>query len=248
VTPVAAAALADHPDPFVRHQVDPDQVRGAWVEGDATAVVATGHLPAGTGRVLTLLGPATAVHGLATSLAGTIERPWRLTAPADAADDLPPSWRHTDRWHWHWMLTTTAPAPATVDVVEVTSADEINALLDEGAPTAHARPGSRGVECWLGVREAGTLVAVGALVRQHDRTGHLRAVTVLPDARGRGLGRELSAALTRRALTDGSGVATLGVYTDNDPAVAIYRGLGYDVVHTFTSGPLADQITGQLTG
>jgi len=247
VTPVAAAALADHPDPFVRHQVDPDQVRGAWIEGDATAVAATGHLPAGTGTVLTLLGPAAAVRDLAASLAGTIDRPWRVTVSTEAAHGLPPAWRQSDRWHWHWMLTATMPPPGDldhVDVVEVTAADEINTLLDLGAPGAHARPGSRGVECWLGVREAGVLVAVGALVRQRDRTGHLRAVTVLPQARGRGLGRGLSAALTCRALTGGSGVATLGVFTDNHPAVALYRGLGYDVVHTFTSGPLADPLTG----
>ena len=116
----------------------------------------------------------------------------------------------------------------------------MNALLDAFAPDAHARPGSPRVESWLGMRMDGVLLAVGALARQHDRTGHLRAVTVAPEVRGRGIGRELSAALTLAALHGGSGVATLGVYVDNLPAVAIYRRLGYDVVHTFASGPVTD--------
>jgi len=34
-----------------------------------------------------------------------------------------------------------------------------------------------------------------------------------------------------------SGVCSLGVYVDNEPALRTYRGLGYDIVHTFTSGP-----------
>ena len=72
-----------------------------------------------------------------------------------------------------------------------------------------------------------------------DGTLHLRGVTVLPRARGRGLGRRVSAALTDHALTHGSGVATLGVYVDNAPALRIYRDLGYRVVHTFSSGVVA---------
>ncbi len=136
------------------------------------------------------------------------------------------------------MATRTAPPVPSFPVEEIDDADEVNALLDAFAPDAHARPGSPRVETWLGVREAGVLLAVGALARQHDRTGHLRAVTVAPEARGRGIGRELSAALTHRALDGGSGVATLGVYVDNLPAVAVYRRLGYDVIHTFASGPI----------
>jgi ribosomal protein S18 acetylase RimI-like enzyme len=65
----------------------------------------------------------------------------------------------------------------------------------------------------------------------------VRGVAVAEAHRGRGLGRELSRALTLRAMRE-SGVCSLGVYVDNEPALRIYRGLGYDVVHTFTSGPV----------
>jgi ribosomal protein S18 acetylase RimI-like enzyme len=60
---------------------------------------------------------------------------------------------------------------------------------------------------------------------------------VLPTHAGRGLGRSVSAALTLRALSSGPGVATLGVYVTNAPAIAIYRRLRYAVVNTFVSGP-----------
>ena len=230
--------LSDHPDPFLRHQVDPTQVQGVWHHGEATAVAALGHLPAGTGTVLTVVGPTTDVGRLTASLVEEVT-PWRVTVPIEAAEAVPDAWRSSERWYWHWMLTTTPPPAPDLAIEEVADAAEINAVLDAGQPTAHARPGSSGIECWLGVRRSGALLAVGALVRQSDGTGHLRAVTVLPEARGEGFGRDLSAALTRRALATGSGVATLGVYTDNDAAIAIYRRLGYAVVHTFASGPVS---------
>jgi ribosomal protein S18 acetylase RimI-like enzyme len=79
------------------------------------------------------------------------------------------------------------------------------------------------------------LTGVGAVERMHDGTGHLRGVTVRPAYEGRGLGRALSAALTRLAIVP-TGVATLGVYTDNARAIGLYTSLGYGVAHTFTSG------------
>ena len=83
------------------------------------------------------------------------------------------------------------------------------------------------------------LVAAGALNRQHDGTGQLRGITVLPSEERRGLGRLVSTALTRRALAGASGTASLGVYTDNAPAIRLYERLGYRTVHTFRSAVLA---------
>lgn len=232
--------VAEAGDPFVRHQVDPALVLGAWVHDGAAVVRARPHLPGAAGDVVTMVGPPAALGALSAAVAARTPAPWRVTLPRAAQDVVPLAWRHTERRHWHWMLTTrpVAPTGRSAAAEEVTDPAEVDALLDAGAPGAHARPGSPGVECWLGLREGGVLQAVGALARQPDGTGHLRAVTVLPEARGRGLGRALSAALARRALAGRSGVATLGVYVENAPAVAIYRGLGFEVVHTFASGPV----------
>ena len=235
-----AELLATYDDPFVRHQTDPAAVVRAFVSGPAAVIESHSHMPGATGTLLMALGPTPALRELVAEVAEVIEAPGRISVGAESASALPERWRPTRVKRWHWMSTSVAPPAPSLEVEAVADDDEVNALLDAFAPDAHARPGSPRVECWLGVREVGELVAVGARARQHARTGHLRAVTVVPEARGRGLGRELSAALARRALDGGSGVATLGVYVDNAPAVAVYRRLGFAVVHTFVSGPLRD--------
>jgi GNAT superfamily N-acetyltransferase len=222
--------------PFVRHAVDPDRVLGAWRLDEAAAVAARRPMAREVLTTVTGFGPAPDQARLLVALTAELAPPDRLTVAAPV-QVVPEAWRLLEVRHWNWMLSTTSPPGETPDVVEVDDADEIDALLDEAAPDSHARPGTPGIETWLGLRDEGSLVAVGAVVRQPDGSGHLRAVTVARHARGRGLGRTLSIALTRRALS-GPGVVSLGVYADNEPALRIYRDLGYEVAHAFTSGPL----------
>ena len=235
-----AELLAEYDDPFVQHQTDPAAVVRAFVRGRAAVIESVSHMPGARGTLMMALGPTPVLAELTTEVADVIGAPGRISVPVGSIDALPEKWRPYRVKRWHWMLTRSTPPASALPVEEVADADEVNALLDAFAPDAHARPGSPRVETWLGVREGRELLAVGALARHHDQTGHLRAVTVAPEARGRGLGRELSAALTRRALEGGSGVATLGVYADNAPAVAVYRRLDYAVMHTFASGPVTD--------
>ncbi len=233
-------------DPFVRHQVDPVGVRAAWVAAGAVVISGTRGRPGETppGPVFTCLGSLEDLGPLMRAVAARSERlPWRLTVEVDALDAVPEAWRHERHHRWHWILTRGPVTKVQHSVVEVDDADEINGLLDEANPDSFARPGVQGIEAWLGVRNGAgpagpDLVAVGALMRQADGTGHLRGVSVHPAAAGRGLGRSVSAALTGRALATGSGVATLGVYVDNAAAVAMYARLGYRTAHTFASGPV----------
>lgn len=236
MTAVDPVAVTAYDAPFLRHQVDPRRVLGAWRLGDAVVLEQEAHQPAARGRVATVLGPPDDVAVLAAAVAREVAVPWRLAVEEPSLASLPEAWRPASVDRWHWMLTRVAPEAPQVAVVEVTDAAAIDAVLDEAQPSAHARPGSPGIECWLGVRDGSGLAAVGALVRMPDGTGHLRAVSVLPSARGRGLGRAVSAALTRRALAGASGVATLGVYVDNAVAIGLYRQLGYEVAHSFAAG------------
>ena len=222
--------------PFVRHQVDPSLVEGAWRSGDAAAVLAHRRLPGG--RVLAVHG-----FGAGADLAPLLERiaaggvrPDRVMVDADAAV-IPAAWALTELRSWHWMLTTQPAAAPEAAVEVVTDEAEVAALLDRVSPDSLARPGTPGIEAWLGVRNDGALVATGGVLRQPDGTGHVRAVAVDPAHRGRGLGRDVSRAVTRAAMAD-TGVCSLGVYTDNEPALRIYGDLGYAVAHTFRSGPV----------
>jgi ribosomal protein S18 acetylase RimI-like enzyme len=227
-------------DPFVRHHMDPRHTRRAWVLGRAVVVDGTRARPRDVpaGPVFTCLGPAVELAELMGRVAAAVPAPWRLSVEVAAYDAVPDEWRQRSHHRWHWMTTRVAPDPVPAAEV-VASAAEVDAVLDVANPDSFARPGTDGVDAWLGLRSAGGgLVGVGAVLRMSDRTGHLRGVSVLPSARGRGLGTTLSAALTARAQVGGSGVATLGVYVDNVPAMAIYTGLGYAVAHTFASGPV----------
>ncbi|GAA1926763.1 hypothetical protein GCM10009737_30780 [Nocardioides lentus] len=238
-------------DPFWRHHVAPGAVRRAWRRGEAAVVEMDRPMADGV-RVLTAgVGPAADLDPLIAEVADEAERPWRLILDEASAGALPPAWRPAEPRSWHWMLTTQAPPappapPPAVEEVDLASdsgqgAAAVDAVLDAAMPETHARPGTAGIECWLGVRGAdGVLAGVGALARQPDGTGNLRGIAVLPSYGGQGLGTALSAALTRRALAGASGVATLGVYVDNAPALAVYDRLGFRTRHTFYSGRLAD--------
>ncbi len=223
--------------PFVRHQVDPALVEGAWAQGGACVVLAHRPLPGGPVLAVHGFGPADDLAPLLARVAASGVRPDRVMVDADAAT-VPDAWELTGLREWHWMLSTTSPPDDPLPVERIDDEDEVTALLDAEAPDSLARPGTPGVESWHGVRASGELVAVGAVVRQPDGTGHLRAVTVATGLRGRGLGRALSTSLTRLAQA-GTGVSSLGVYTDNGPALRIYEDLGYAVAHTFRSGPVS---------
>ena len=57
--------------------------------------------------------------------------------------------------------------------------------------------------------------------------GYISNVAVAPEARRRGIGRALAAALLDRAETLSLSFVTLEVREHNDPAIALYAGLGF---------------------
>lgn len=223
---------------FVRWHLRPDSVTRAWVRDGATVVEAVGERPTvpADSRVLTCLGRPESLATLMQEVAAVVAPPDRLTVPVGLADAAP--WQHAESRHWCWMYADRPVPGPRVPVEAVTDAREIDAVLDAGNPDAWARPGTPGTR-WLGVRAEGRLVAVGAVTRRESGAGLLQAITVLPEARGRGLGRDVSAALTVLAQESPPGVATLGAYADNPPALATYRSLGYVNAYTFRSGTVS---------
>lgn len=62
-----------------------------------------------------------------------------------------------------------------------------------------------------------------------DGATYLSSIGAATWARGRGLGRLVTAAATADGLAAGSEWVHLGVFADNDPAIALYRRLGFEM-------------------
>jgi ribosomal protein S18 acetylase RimI-like enzyme len=245
VTTATVAELHEvHGGPFVRHQLTTDTVRAIWRRGDAMVVDQhrDRHGRHVDDPVLYCFGTA---DGLAPLLAEVSRKlsapPARLSIEAHAEAALPRRWRHAhaSRWDAMWTDRMPGPVPGEERVVVVSDDAEINELLDRANPDTHGRPGDPGMRTWVGVRKGAELVAVGALSTVVvTGIAHLRGVSTLPRLRGRGLGTAVSARLTRMGLDSVSPLVTLGVYTGNAAAIAVYRRLGYHHDRSFVSGPL----------
>ncbi|MEW1723931.1 GNAT family N-acetyltransferase [Streptomyces sp. NPDC093109] len=74
--------------------------------------------------------------------------------------------------------------------------------------------------------------AIGRCVVDGRWAGFM-AVEVGPAYRRQGLATTVMAALARRALDEGASAAWLQVEADNDPAIALYEGMGFTVHHRY---------------
>ena len=77
----------------------------------------------------------------------------------------------------------------------------------------------------VGEEDACVLGYVGMMTVLDE--GYISNVAVAPEARRRGIGRALAAALLDRAETLSLSFVTLEVREHNDPAIALYAGLGF---------------------
>lgn len=132
---------------------------------------------------------------------------------------------------WDWMWTDTPPGPTSADdrlitLDDSTDAAEITNLLAEN-PRSEGYPGTGRAEVWLGIRDdGGALVSCGAVHRLDSGTAHLAGIHTAERARGRGLGRAVTAGLTRWVLAR-EPVVTLGMYADSAAARRVYHSLGF---------------------
>jgi GNAT superfamily N-acetyltransferase len=237
---VAAAGA----DPFICHEIPAPLSVPAWAVGAAVAVLRHSNVR----RLgVAVLGPVGDVEVLAAGLAETGELHRNgvrgVTVERAVFDAVR---RHLplgdEGGEWEWLCTTREPEKmpkeACLIPLSVQDLPDIAALLSVANARTDARPFEHAGQVWVGARdEAGRLVACG--VREPNLAGVpvLSGITVDESARGTGLGLAVTAHLTRAAVRD-SGVCTLGLYSDNDVARRLYRGLGYGHGHAFRSRPL----------
>lgn len=243
----------EYDDPFVRWQLDPALVRRSF-RYRGGVVVEHSHDRFGnpvSAPALLCLGKPDDLHPLLASVAESLDAtPGRVTVEAHAVDALPPGWEYHGfrTWDFMWSDTVPPPYPGEGALEVLRDRDEIDALLDRANPGTHGRPGDPGSRLWLGARDGtGRLLAVGGLFALGSGTPNLRGISTLTAARGHGLGSAISARLARHGLATMAPVVTLGVYTDNLVAIAVYERLGFRHGHTFVSGELRRERSSSTT-
>lgn len=234
------AASGDHP--AARWLISPDLLERAWAwaPGEAVAWTVSGW---GGGRALWALGPAAEAGRLMTTLlrggADAGVGPNRVIVPMDALPFIDVPLGEGDDWDWFWTAAAPDPRRPGEDAVRVlgpADADDLGELLRASSPRSSAAPDDPGVAAWYGIRDtSGTLVACAARDETVRGIPHLRAIATHPACRGRGLGADITAAVTREGLAGGAAAVTLGMYADNHVARRLYARLGFQVGQAFAT-------------
>jgi len=237
------AASGEHP--MVRAEIPSDQPLDAVVLGNAIAFARPSHI---RGIVLTLLGPEADARILLRDpqLAALLfrERPTgMLSVPARLRADVEEIFRAGPGGDWEWMSTTTPPPaqPAEDDLIEfdATAKEELDTYLAEHNSRTDGQPFRRDGQLWLGARDpAGHVIACGCSEPSAAGIPELSGITVASEQRGHGWGAAVTAALTRRAISE-VGMCALGMYSDNDRAREIYHRLGFVTAQAFSSRVVA---------
>lgn len=232
----AEVLLATGHDPFARSSLRRAMVRG-WTGDGACAWL--GVDPDDRTPYLSTLGSPAAVAALLTELLPELPPRQRVTVPRGTPGCLP-AWVGMDGtdWDFRWLPAPPPVQPGEERVEPVDDDVAVKALLAASSPTASAQPGDAAVQRWVGVRDGAELVACAADTSGSVGVGHLSSIAVLPSARGRGLAKAVTAALTRQLFAEGCEVVTLGMYAHNTAGRAVYDALGFRDEHRFTSGPL----------
>lgn len=237
----AALLAAAHDSPFIRYEIT-EELAHTWWESpgeDAVAFRRIRHHPEhGARPAFVLMGTDAGVLALLAALPEMAETVIAEEQAETVSVSLPhhleplvhKDFRVLGGGDWEWFYTTELPPyvpglDTVVPIDDVGRREEIAAFLAQHSPTADIAPA--GGERWFAIeREDGRLAAVTAYGATAKGVPHLSSVAVDESLRGRGLGRRITAAVTRIALRE-KGVCTLGIYSHNTVARTLYRSLGY---------------------
>lgn len=240
VSPLGTAAevlLATSHDPFARGTLRRPLLRG-WSTDGAAAWIGIDNEERQS--YLSALGDPGVVGALVAELLPELPPRQRLTVPRGTPARFP-AWAGMTGvdWDFRW-LPEPPPRQRGEERVEPVEDDvAVKELLASSSDRASAQPGDPAGLRWVGVRDrAGRLVACAADTSSATGVGHLSSIAVVPAARGRGLGKAVTAALARQLFEDGKDIVTLGMYADNPEGRGLYDALGFRDEHPFTSGPL----------
>jgi GNAT superfamily N-acetyltransferase len=198
-------------NPFVRWEVTEELATTWWKVDDA---VGFRRIRPNGRSAFNILGGEAGVASLVDHLPGIADavEPHRsahsvfgVSVPQHLEPLLHQRFRVMQGGDWEWFHTTALPDVLPTDeqvhpLDDVARADEVMAFLAAHSPTADTAPGLG--ERWFALEDDGHLAAVAAWGRTRAGAPHLSSVAVDTGLRGRGLGRAIVSAVTRRAVLE----------------------------------------------
>jgi len=148
--------------------------------------------------------------------------------PLAAMPVLPAGWtvvRRVDSAQMVWDTQTTQSAEQGFEELTISNVDEMLALVELTKPGPFAKRTPE-LGSYLGIREAGRLVAMaGERLKPYGYT-EISAVCTHPDYRGSGYASSLVSILIQR-ITKRNEIPFLHVRTENVSAIRVYEKLGF---------------------
>ncbi len=237
----AAYALADLEPPYAQHTAWFGAYRADVMGG--LALVYSALKPS----VLFLMGCPPAIGAL---LRGAGPGRALILAPLEAEDEVRAAY-HLEHGHQMRRMRVTATTfrppereahPHEVQPLSRRDMPAMLALIHEaarydGRESSDIALTPEMVEhgVYRGVREGGLLIAMAGthIIARAARLAAVGNVVVHPAHRRRGLGRQVTQAVTSALLEGGIERVVLNVRDDNNPAVQLYKQLGYKTVNSF---------------
>lgn len=141
---------------------------------------------------------------------------------------LPAGWtvvRKIDSAQMVWNRQTPPPVEHGFDELNISHVDEMLALVELTKPGPFSKRTPE-LGSYLGIHEAGRLVAMAGERLKPYRHTEISAVCTHPDYRGRGYASSLVSVLIQR-ITKRSEIPFLHVRTENPSAIRVYEKLGF---------------------
>ncbi|HUZ28251.1 MAG TPA: GNAT family N-acetyltransferase [Solirubrobacteraceae bacterium] len=143
---------------------------------------------------------------------------------------------------FRYVAADEEPAASLLDAMRVEIAAMYDDLDLDGAGMPKAGPtelGPPGGTFLVGFDDAGRAVCCGGIKRLQDGACEIKRMYVVPEGRGRGVGRELLEKLEQAAGELGYRVVRLDTGPRQPGAERMYRQAGYRPIGNFNANPVA---------